>query len=204
MDDKFQKKVHIYGSELNAYVDLGSQCTLIKESVATCVLDGREWRFEQLPCFRGFGNSTIQPVGACVVELLIDNIKFNVELIIVPDQFLSYDILIGQTVTEQPHIEIHKDNKHLLLKSKLPTNEKSIVLSICSNVNIYGDAMIKVKTNSDITGEVCINNSLRTKYTLVGGKIHIKNGRGYVHIANRKLKYFIIKSFFFLLTKLFS
>lgn len=186
MDDKFKKKVIVNGSELEGYVDFGSQCTLIKESVAKTITNYETWRSDNLPHLRGFGNSVIRSIGSCTVDLTIDSVKVNVELIIVPDCFLNYDVLIGQTVTEQSHIEIRKDNKTLMIKSNLPVKEPRIVLKICSTVCIFGDAMIKVKTDCDLTGEVCIEDSQRPKYKVEGGNVSIKNGIGYIQITNYK------------------
>lgn len=108
------------------------------------------------------------------------------ELVIVPDRFLSYDVLVGQTVTEQPHIEIHKDNQELIIKSKRTHNGQRFIFKVYNTVGLHGSAMIKVRTDCDLTGEICIEDSQRTNYKVLGGKIKIKNGIGYIHIANCK------------------
>lgn len=184
MDDKFRKKVYINGLGFDSYVDLGSQCTLIKESIARNILDCQTWRLENLPYLRGFGNSLIQPVGACVVNLVIDEVKLNVDLIVVPDRFLNYDVLIGQTITEQPHIEVHKDNRNLVIKSN--HIERRFTLRVHKTVNIYGDAMVRINTDGDFSGKIYIEDSQRPKFKIMGGKIDITRGMGYVLVGNSK------------------
>lgn len=92
--------------------------------------------------------------------------------------------MVGQTVTEQSHVEVHKDDMQLTIKSKLPLNEERVILKTCNFINIFGSAVIKVCTDSNFTGEVCIENSQRLKYKVKGGKINIRNGIGYVTIVN--------------------
>lgn len=72
--------------------------------------------------------------------------------------------MVGQTVTEQSHVEVHKDDMQLTIKSKLPLNEERVILKTCNFINIFGSAVIKVCTDSNFTGEVCIENSQRLKY----------------------------------------
>lgn len=176
--------VEINGSELNGYVDFGSQCSLIQESVANKLIDKNNWKHTELPHLRGFGNSVIQPIGICIANLTIDDINVNVELVIVPDRYLNYEVLVGQTVTEQSHVEVYKNDKQLTIRSKLPLRETRVTLRTIGIVKLIGSASIKICTGNNFTGDVNIENSKRIKYKVKGGKVELNNGMGYVTIEN--------------------
>lgn len=110
--DKFYKNVKINDMSLVAFIDFGSECTLIRESDARnlCL----QKYLTNLPVIKGFGNSNVFPLFKSTVELKLDEIEANVEILVVNDEFLQSSILIGQNVTELPCVTVFKDSSRLL------------------------------------------------------------------------------------------
>lgn len=159
---------------------------MIQESVARTIANPDTWTYTELPSLRGFGNSIIKSIGTFTAELEIDGIRVQAELLIVPDCYLNHQILVGQTVTEQPHINVYKTNELLTIKSESIENKNNIVLKCGNLVEIYGSASIKVCTNTDITGVVYVENGQRLNHRIEVGNYNIKNGIGYVTLVNNQ------------------
>lgn len=99
---KFYKSVTINGSSHVGYVDFGSQCTLIKASVAKDkkLIISRE----NLPILKGFAARGVEPLGKVVININVDTVTADTEAYVVNDSMLTTDILIGQTFTELPSV----------------------------------------------------------------------------------------------------
>ncbi|XP_045446712.1 uncharacterized protein LOC123654898 [Melitaea cinxia] len=116
-DDKVNKKyfktIKLNDTLRSAYVDFGSQCTLIKEKIASessLILDK-----SGLPVIRGFALGCVLPFGRVQVSIEIDAVKANVDAYVVPDYLLNTDVLIGQSLTELPTVTALKTSSKLTL-----------------------------------------------------------------------------------------
>lgn len=69
-NDKFVKPVSINGFLLEAFVDLGSEVTLVKESVAKSLDVSHD---ERPTTMMGFGNHLVQPLRSVNLDLAIDS-----------------------------------------------------------------------------------------------------------------------------------
>ncbi|KMQ84342.1 retrovirus-like pol polyprotein, partial [Lasius niger] len=96
------------------YIDLGSQCTLLRHNKAVGM--GIAWSVNNLPVMRGIGNSMIMPVGSATVTIEIGEIVESVEIYIVDDNVIKYDMLVGHSFTEEPGIVIIKTASSLAFK----------------------------------------------------------------------------------------
>lgn len=76
VDEKFIKSVYVNNLKLTGYVDFGSQCTLIKESVIRGIIPREKWSVNNLPSLKGFGNSYVSAIGKTQISLTIDNVKY--------------------------------------------------------------------------------------------------------------------------------
>ncbi|XP_063838166.1 uncharacterized protein LOC135087294 [Ostrinia nubilalis] len=63
------------------YRYFGSQCTMIQESIAKTLVDS--WSVSDLPILRGFGDSVVNCLGRCEVEIEVDSAKATVEALII-------------------------------------------------------------------------------------------------------------------------
>lgn len=65
-NDKYHISLKVNGQSMHGYVDLGSQCTLLRRSIAEKL--GLQWSTEQLPTMRGIGSNVVLPVGKTSVD----------------------------------------------------------------------------------------------------------------------------------------
>lgn len=184
-DEKFKKSISINGKNFTGYIDFGSQCCLIRESVARTLVNPTEWLFNDLPILKGFGNATINPIGICNLQLSLEGVLVTVDLIIVSDKFLNYDVLLGQTATEQSHVEVLKTSNELVFISKdNSANHDTFSLKCCKSIQLYGSGSIKCYTNNCFSGQLVIENGYRKSYRITIGKCTFLNGLGYVTVVN--------------------
>ncbi|KAL0878533.1 hypothetical protein ABMA27_003621 [Loxostege sticticalis] len=84
----YHKQALVNGVPKSCFVDFGSAATLVRVSDVADV--GASWEYDQtLPSLRGFGNTVVQPLGKCSVNIEIDEAKARVILLVVPDHFLN-------------------------------------------------------------------------------------------------------------------
>nr|CAI5822132.1 unnamed protein product [Callosobruchus analis] len=129
---KYFQPAYVNGELVEAYVDFGSQCTLIKENTVKqlgLVLNPLDRSFK----ITGFGNGSVKPIAKTYAEIKIDQAKAYAELLVIPDEYQQVPLLIGQPFTEQNHIVVVKKNDQLrlfdndLYKIELPALPKPAV-----------------------------------------------------------------------------
>ncbi|KAG7311528.1 hypothetical protein JYU34_002574 [Plutella xylostella] len=170
----YNKLVQVNGKTKSAFIDFGSQCTVIKDSVVNelkiQVYD------DNLPCIKGFTFGKMQPIGKVDIDLTLDFIKVNVQAYVVPDEFLSTDILVGQNVTELQDIVVFKTSSCLVLYSDKSEANK-INIHVMDDISINGMQAIKVRCDENYTGHIYIPGSTSFK---IGEEIMILPGVYYV------------------------
>lgn len=80
---------------------MGSECSILKESLA------RKLKLTIRPsedALVAFNKSIVIPLGRAETRLLLDGIKFTLDFLIVPDNSLSCDILVGRDIFKTPHL----------------------------------------------------------------------------------------------------
>lgn len=176
---KFIKEVTIDSIGLKAFVDFGSDVTLIRESTA------RELgvAHDNVPTLmKGFGNSFVQSLGSLNLDMSVDGVEASVVCKVVKDNLLEMPVLLGQSFTEQSHISVYKDRSKLNfynIGNELPGNEPSddgdalLKFSSARDIDVYGVATVKVVTQTAFDGYVVLKNSVAGKpneqYVIVGG-----------------------------------
>lgn len=143
-----------------------------------------KWQINKLPSLRGFGNTYVNALGKTEVSLVIDNVTILVETIIVPDNYLSYDLLIGQTATEQSHIWVIKSDKNLMITDKRIIDNTRLVLRSLMAIMADGCITLKVFTDTNFNGFIFVENGYRPNYNIEIGIHKIKNGNCYLTILN--------------------
>lgn len=76
-NDKYLINVKLNDQLSQGYVDLGSQCTLIKYSEAKRL--GIKWTMGPLPTMRGIGNNVILALGKAILKIEIQHIIETIE-----------------------------------------------------------------------------------------------------------------------------
>lgn len=183
---KYFKHIKLNNTPRYAYVDFGSQCTLIRSEISNeldLVLDK-----VGLPVIKGFGLGSVVPLGRVIVTIEIDAVKADVDAYVVTDDLLNTDVLIGQTLTELPSVTVYKTSTQLTLYCDDTKLDRLEVLN-SSNVNVEGlkDISVHVKDNEYtgflfIPGYVCLKDD--SEHCILQGAYEFTNGKGRVILIN--------------------
>lgn len=176
-DSKYLILVKLNDKAIQGYVDLGSQCTLIRHSEAVRI--GIAWTDINLPTMRGIGNSIVMPLGVSNVKIQIQDIIEEVIAYIVDDSVIKYSILIGHSFTEKPGINIIKTTNSLLF-----TRDRSVKL----HLNLKLDVILPPKemlvlpctATTKYSGSIRVSGSIRgmskNEYYLMPGEYNVDCG----------------------------
>lgn len=178
-NSKYFKSITLNGHPCGAYVDFGSQCSIIKQSLAkTLKLTGDA---VGLPVIKGFGFGCISPLSKVFVTIVVDAVEADILAYVVPDHLLSTDVLIGQSLTELPTVVAYKTNDKLILYCDSSDVEKMGVFNT-EDVTILGLKDIAVHTNEDYTGMLFVPGSVcmqpGNEYMLLQGLYQFHSGKG--------------------------
>ncbi|KAL0828840.1 hypothetical protein ABMA28_003751 [Loxostege sticticalis] len=184
-NEKYFKLALVNGMSMPAFIDFGSECSMIKLSEFQKI--STDFDKSNLPVLRGFGNSMVRPLGSFKVQVELDGVAAKLDLIIVPDEVMQVPLMIGQTFTEQPHIVIRKTSDSLEISSlEIPENHINKIKLFCkSQVLVSGLTIIDVYTeDSNFEGELFIEGSLRRlkdiPFSISSGLFYILRGHGQI------------------------
>ncbi|KAF9408385.1 hypothetical protein HW555_011922 [Spodoptera exigua] len=185
-DCKYIVQLMLNGQSVAGFVDLGSQCTLIRCSDARRL--GINWSNSlDLPMMRGIGNNVVLPVGLATVTIQIQDVLEKVDALIVEDNIIKYPVLIGHSFTERPGIIITKTYDSLIFTREL-TNKLHLELVSDTSIRAKEMCLVEVSSTSDYSGPVYVRGSLRGKsgheFYLLPGEYELDNGRGRLLILN--------------------
>lgn len=190
---KYYKNVKINNEPRKAYVDLGSTCTLIRETDAKEIL--HDWTQPlNMPNLRGFGNSIVQALGTKRTTIEVDGVEAMVDIVVVSDQYMHVPVIIGQTFTEKPNIIIHKSSDQLLFfnaphvdccddmtKFKIFVDKDTIIQPNCTSP-------VTVNVGSKYEGSLFISGGNRIldnqELIVIPGLYAFNNGTGYIMASN--------------------
>ncbi|GFV64083.1 transposon Tf2-6 polyprotein [Trichonephila clavipes] len=115
-EETLTKKVLIDGLILDALIDSGSRVTLMRKSVYDKI------NHVQLSSLnttsRGFSNSKVRVFGYFKDDIQIDDLKCNVEICVVNDDAMLYDVIIGLNVLMQGETIINENGITIRNKPK--------------------------------------------------------------------------------------
>uniref|UniRef100_A0A1B0DFT3 Uncharacterized protein n=1 Tax=Phlebotomus papatasi TaxID=29031 RepID=A0A1B0DFT3_PHLPP len=103
--NEFQKPVMINGKEADAFLDLGADCSVIRESCA------RDIHLQTKRCdvnLKGFGNGLAKATEKVCADVQWDGVKEKTTLYVIPDQALDIDVLLGRDFVDKPGLELVK------------------------------------------------------------------------------------------------
>lgn len=191
-DNKFHKNVCVNGSMLKAYIDFGSNCSLIQQTAAEnlCLTKNTN---EQLPVIRGFGNSAVVPKFKSSIHIRIDEIDTELDVLVVDDAYLQTSILIGQNFTELASVTVLKDTERLFFYHT-PFNvidkrdSQNISLYVFKDVTIVKGGLVEIYTKESYTGDIYLNGDTRMgpnqEYHLNQGCYRIQEGKATLFITS--------------------
>lgn len=135
---------------------------------------------------RGIGNNLVMPIGSAMVIIEICDIVKLVDIYIIDDDAIKYDILIGHSFTEKSGIIITKTTDSLTFGCNSPIR---YTLRLRDDTLIQPGELTAVSIYSDVGySRVYIRGSLRGKpgseYYLMPGEYEIHNGTSRLLIQN--------------------
>lgn len=180
-NEKYFKVAIINNIPFESYVDLGSECSMMRLTEFKKLGIGYE---KDNSVLVGFGNSTVLSLGKQSVSISIDNVVANVEIVIVADNVMQVPVMIGHTFTEQSHIEIHKSKDNLEIKDlgDIICEKNKIDLYCKSDTTVSGITVVDVYTEPSYNGAIFIDGGFRIEadsmFTVLRGLFRIQEGKG--------------------------
>ncbi|GFV16509.1 transposon Tf2-6 polyprotein [Trichonephila clavipes] len=120
------KKVLIGDLTLDALIDSGSQVTLIRKSVYDKINSVQ--LFPLNTTLRGFSNSKVRLFGYFKDDIQFDELKCSVEICVVDDDAMLFDVIIGLNVLMQGETIINANG--ITMKNKPKYTKKVATLSV--------------------------------------------------------------------------
>lgn len=195
-DGKYFKSITLNDTKRSAYIDFGSQCTLIRKSVAD--KSHLSLMRSGLPIIKGFALGSVIPLGKTVVNIVVDAVEADVEAYVVEDHLLDTDVLIGQSLTELPTVVAYKTNSTLTLYCDDSEAER-VNLYCLQEVTIQvGVNTVDIRTDDEFSGPLFVPGSICMKpdnqFVLLQGVYQLQNQRGQVIIINSSNKTFCFRT----------
>ncbi|XP_052746960.1 uncharacterized protein LOC128199826 [Bicyclus anynana] len=185
--NKYVMDITVNGSTVSSHIDMGSQCSLIRESEVKC-LNLQMTPRDKLPTLRGIGGNLVSPLGVVVATVEVQGVAATIDLYVVENYVLMHPVLLGHSFTERPDILIIKTPEEIKFQRIVP-NKISLVAN--HDCEIPSNTMRAVQIS---TGCPMLNCVLYVKGTLCGpdgkeyyllpGQYEIKLGRGAILIHN--------------------
>lgn len=189
-NQKFYKTIAVDNTLLQAYVDFGSDCTLIRFSDAKKL--GLDEDNANVPIVRGFGNSSIRPLFKSVINAKLDDIEARLEVLVVSDKYLHTSVLLGRNFTELPNVMVLKDKESLYFynspfqAANVEANGK-ISLFVANTTLIKKGGLIEVNSNENDSCDVYLEGDTRLnpnqEYRLHSGCYRLDKGKGFVFVT---------------------
>lgn len=117
-DNPFSKQVSLNGYVVSGLIDSGASCVLVRESAARN--SGVLIHKNRCPLYTvgDVSRPSTSAIGGAVADIAIDGVMAaDHEVLIVPDQTIPIDVLVGRTWLELPHISYHKQGTDFVLES---------------------------------------------------------------------------------------
>lgn len=190
-NDKFYKTVLVDGKHYDAYIDFGSECTLMRKTDADSLQLTK--KYDDVPIVKGFGQSSVVPVYKISVNVNIDEIEADIEVLVVDDVHMQTSLIIGQDFTELPYITVLKNSSKLTFyKSPSPNvfegHEGILKLFVTKTIEITKTSIVPVHSDVNFNGDVIIEgyNAIKpgVEHRVLPGAFNITNGKGEIVVAN--------------------
>lgn len=191
----YTKIAFINGVELTAFIDLGSERTLLGEKVARRL--GLAIK-NDASILKGFGGGECKALGIITTTIQIDGFANEIRILVVPDSVMRYDLLVGDdyfckkgvsvvktsnTITiryEDPRImNVEEEKRHPI---KIPLTIDDLVVELSTAANIKSKLVDLVNRYRKCFG----TNSSELGYTEIETMhISLKEGKVVRHVPYR-------------------
>lgn len=162
-NNKYHKNVVLNDVTMKAFIDFGSDCSLIKLSCANDLKLKED--YSKLPIIRGFGNSSIKPLFSILVNIKVDEVESEIVIYAVSDEYLHVPVLVGQNFTELPFITVLKNKENLFFYCspiELQKDDDYILsLFVCNDVLLEQGGLVEVYTKQSYSGDIYLDGDTR-------------------------------------------
>lgn len=184
--DKYIIPILVNDVPLNCYVDLGSECTIIRKSIALAI--GLKLSIDSLPLMRGLGGNLVEPKAKTVAKIKVQDITETLEMFVVDDDVMRYPVLLGHSFTERPDILITKTPTRLIFEKITKISKLFLILQHDVNIDPNNVKSVPVICDNIYTGKVYVNGTVRgengKEFYLLPGEYDICDSRGNLLIFN--------------------
>lgn len=149
-NSKFSKIATVNNLTVKAFVDFGSEVSLLKASLVQQL--GVE-HDNITSVLKGFGNKLVLSVGKVTVDLCVDDVYAKVTCCVVGDEFLEVPLLIGQSYTEQDHIVAYKsatELKFININNEIPFSREEGIGNFDRVMRVYITDRVKLSGTSSV------------------------------------------------------
>lgn len=160
----YYKTAKINKQSFSAFVDFGSECTLMRKSIADKITSIHETVPKTIKLFGFTGDECIMPNKQMTVTITIDGVSVETLVYILADDYINHDLIIGHSFTEDPRILVIKTNQYLNI-TKLPTVENGnlgdrfTIRGISAMEDSFDDTEKKILINENLKcGELSSKN----------------------------------------------
>lgn len=188
-NDKYKLMTNINGIAVVCQLDLGSEATLIRNSNASRL--GLNWERVDSPYLRGLGNVPYLPLGRTLVNIEVQGIsEKDVEVFIVDDHLINYDVLLGHSFTERPTLKIIKTPTDLIFERVGQDTHPKLHLCTTCDVTVDIGEMVSVPVRSNVayTGNIYVGGSVRGcaghEHYLLPGEYKMHNSECHLLVQN--------------------
>lgn len=121
----FVKEAKVGLETCAAMIDLGSEVTLIRKSLAQKL----KWAGDgECKRFSGFGGGICESLGSMEIDISIDKFKRHFKIYVVPDEVLRYPMLCGNDFFSTPDVKLIKTFDSLIIRKVPKTNAPEVMV----------------------------------------------------------------------------
>ena len=122
----YEQTVYINDHKINGLIDTASVCTILRSSLVT--------RFElstrttTTVALRGFSGHLVHTDKIAHIKLRVQDVTADVDALVVPNEYLTRDIIVGRDFLDQDHIVMIKKQHQLLFKTITNTADVFVIV----------------------------------------------------------------------------
>ncbi|KAL0879206.1 hypothetical protein ABMA27_002989 [Loxostege sticticalis] len=184
--DKYFMTIEVNHKPLDCYVDLGSECSLIRRTDALKL--GVEQDSDNLPLLKGVGNNCLRAMSRIEANVNVQGITLPIYMYVFDDSAIKQPILLGQNFTEHPSIMITKTPSQLIFEDSSSMHKLCLTTQKTTTIPQQDIKAIPVICSTPYSGKIYVHGSVRGKagaeYFLLPGEYELSEGKGNLLVQN--------------------
>lgn len=148
----YSKIALIKGVQITAFVDLGSERTLLAENVA------RKLKLHiknENSVLKGFAGGVCTTIGAVTEQIKIDDYANELKILVVPDGVMQHDLLVGDDYFNKKGVTVMRAANSITINCEEP-----VIMNVESKMSQTARAPLTI---GDINVELSVSENIRSK-----------------------------------------